>query len=132
MSQPMPNKQCARCWGQLFCNRESIQNCQCAGISLTPEQRTLIASLYSDCLCRRCLMELSTDQVCTSAAEQEVNSPCIGVCELDQKQHHCAGCYRTLEEVRRWRDLSSAEKQEVLHACEKRSQHMGSTEWPSD
>ena len=40
------------------------------------------------------------------------DSPCIGVCQLDGGV--CVGCGRTMAEIRRWPDLSSAERRAVL------------------
>ena len=48
-----------------------------------------------------------------------VISPCVSICRLD-KNDVCMGCYRTVEEVREWYNLSNEEKQKILDAIEKR------------
>ncbi len=48
-----------------------------------------------------------------------VISPCVSICRLD-KDNVCMGCYRTVEEVREWYNLSNEEKQKILDAIEKR------------
>ncbi|HEY6502898.1 MAG TPA: cysteine-rich CWC family protein, partial [Chitinophagaceae bacterium] len=40
------------------CKTENISDCQCNGISFTPEEKTFIEEKYNDCLCRSCLLEL--------------------------------------------------------------------------
>ena len=40
-------------------------------------------------------------------------SPCIEVCVLDLKGY-CRGCYRTMEEIARWRSMSASEQMAVL------------------
>ncbi|TZF86611.1 DUF1289 domain-containing protein [Lysobacter lacus] len=49
-----------------------------------------------------------------------VLSPCIGVCEIDDRGL-CAGCMRTLDEIARWGTMGDAERLRVtdaLHARE--------------
>ncbi len=33
------------------------------------------------------------------SAEQEIESPCIGVCSMNETTGFCHGCYRTIEEI---------------------------------
>ena len=40
-------------------------------------------------------------------------SPCVGICELDQKSGFCRGCLRTLQEIARWGGLSLGERRMV-------------------
>jgi len=47
-------------------------------------------------------------------AEEEVQSPCISVCTMNDATGLCLGCYRTLEEIEKWWDLDNAQKQEVV------------------
>lgn len=123
----MSQKQCARCWNAFECNAQNITQCQCAGIVLSDEQRMIIASLYKDCLCKRCLLMIASSapsrhSTRLSSDRLGVASPCIGVCTLDDTQHHCTGCFRSLEEIRRWRDLNEQEQEEVVRACSVRKQ----------
>jgi predicted Fe-S protein YdhL (DUF1289 family) len=46
--------------------------------------------------------------------ETEIQSPCIGVCAMDEATGFCQGCYRTIDEIKQWWDLDNAQKQEVV------------------
>lgn len=43
----------------------------------------------------------------------EVHSPCIGVCTVDD-DGVCMGCERTLDEIARWSQMSPDDKRRVL------------------
>jgi predicted Fe-S protein YdhL (DUF1289 family) len=43
---------------------------------------------------------------------EEVESPCIGVCRLDNDV--CRGCSRTTEEILEWYNFTNEQKQKVL------------------
>ncbi|MBL8235566.1 MAG: DUF1289 domain-containing protein [Hyphomicrobiaceae bacterium] len=45
-----------------------------------------------------------------------VASPCINVCRIDPVANLCSGCYRSLDEIARWRDLSDGQRARVLQA----------------
>jgi len=51
-----------------------------------------------------------------------IKSPCIHVCTHDAK-NICLGCYRSLEEIRKWYVCSDEEKVEILKNTEKRRAH---------
>ena len=40
-------------------------------------------------------------------------SPCINVCVMDTHTPYCTGCWRTLEEIAAWGQMSDAKRQEV-------------------
>ncbi len=42
-----------------------------------------------------------------------VESPCIGVCQLDE-ENVCVGCLRTLSEISLWSRLSSLQKAAIM------------------
>jgi predicted Fe-S protein YdhL (DUF1289 family) len=44
----------------------------------------------------------------------EVASPCNSVCTIDAETGLCAGCYRTLDEIAGWIDLSAEQKRTLL------------------
>ena len=44
----------------------------------------------------------------------QVPSPCIKVCVLDDQGRYCIGCYRTLDEIGLWSQLSSPERAGVV------------------
>lgn len=49
----------------------------------------------------------------------DVPSPCIGVCQSDDKGQ-CLGCFRTRDERQTWNNLNSDEKQKVIKRCKQR------------
>ena len=46
--------------------------------------------------------------------DHSVSSPCIAVCTIDDANGRCAGCFRTIDEIRDWPILSREEKLAVL------------------
>ncbi|HWU33864.1 MAG TPA: DUF1289 domain-containing protein [Methylovorus sp.] len=42
-----------------------------------------------------------------------VSSPCIGVCAMNEETGLCEGCFRTIDEIREWWDMSSQQRHEV-------------------
>ena len=51
----------------------------------------------------------------------DVPSPCIGVCQSNEKGL-CLGCMRNREERLQWRTYHSDEKQKVIKRCQQRLQ----------
>jgi hypothetical protein len=49
-----------------------------------------------------------------------VPSPCISVCELDERSGRCKGCHRDLAELSAWGRMTDAEKQVVWARIEAR------------
>ena len=51
-------------------------------------------------------------------------SPCIRICTLDATGELCLGCFRTLDEIAAWTQLSEAERAVVLARLpQRRSAH---------
>ena len=48
------------------------------------------------------------------SANIEIESPCIGVCAMDEATGFCQGCYRTIDEIQGWWDLDKAQKQAIV------------------
>ena len=48
------------------------------------------------------------------SANIEIESPCIGVCAMDEATGFCQGCYRTIDEIQGWWDLNFEQKSEVI------------------
>lgn len=46
--------------------------------------------------------------------DDTVPSPCISLCQVDKQQARCAGCGRTLAEIRDWRIMTADQKRAVL------------------
>ena len=49
-----------------------------------------------------------------------VDSPCTGVCRIDEATGRCAGCARTLEEIATWGRADRAARLAVLEAVRRR------------
>lgn len=49
-----------------------------------------------------------------------VPSPCVSICELDERLGRCKGCYRTLQEIAVWGGLPDADKLAVWQRIEAR------------
>jgi len=47
-------------------------------------------------------------------------SPCIGICAIEESTDFCRGCYRTSDEIKAWFDMSQAEKKSLLVQLEER------------
>ncbi len=52
---------------------------------------------------------------------EAIKSPCIKQCQLDNNQI-CQGCWRHIDEIINWSQLSDAEKQSILEKISKRTQ----------
>ena len=50
----------------------------------------------------------------------EVQSPCVEICQLDPVSGMCLGCFRTMDEIASWIELTDIEKQSVLFNAQKR------------
>ncbi len=47
-------------------------------------------------------------------SKQTIDSPCIGVCSMDDLSGLCMGCFRTMDEIQNWWDMDDAGKQAVI------------------
>ena len=56
---------------------------------------------------------------CDSSPEV-IQSPCIGVCTMNETTGLCAGCYRTLDEIRAWWDMAQEKRDVVMAALPQR------------
>ena len=50
----------------------------------------------------------------------EVKSPCVEICQLDMARDICLGCFRTMDEIAGWVEMTDAEKRDVLAATNRR------------
>ena len=55
-----------------------------------------------------------------SVAPEHVLSPCVKVCALDPRSGYCVGCYRTIDEVANWVEMSAEDKRTVLERVARR------------
>lgn len=47
-------------------------------------------------------------------------SPCSKQCIINPKTSYCMGCYRTINEITKWINLTDDEKKEIMKKIEKR------------
>ncbi|MDB5812046.1 MAG: hypothetical protein JWN94_4168 [Betaproteobacteria bacterium] len=52
--------------------------------------------------------------------EDDVPSPCIRICVVDETRAICRGCYRTLDEISRWAGYPRAQKLALLEDLARR------------
>lgn len=41
---------------------------------------------------------------------------CVGKCKLAPIDHYCMGCWRTLEQIKKWSKYNDSEKQGILNS----------------
>ena len=55
----------------------------------------------------------------------EVASPCINVCRMDERSGLCEGCFRTIDEIACWSGYAREDKLAVLARIEARRRATG-------
>lgn len=68
----------------------------------------------------------------SAAPDEEVASPCIGVCQLQPGTRLCDGCLRTVAEITEWRSASPHRRREILAAAAERTRSAGRPPRPAD
>jgi predicted Fe-S protein YdhL (DUF1289 family) len=56
----------------------------------------------------------------SEAELRRIESPCIGVCIIDEATGLCEGCLRTLDEVAVWGSSSAQQRRAILAAIDRR------------
>lgn len=51
---------------------------------------------------------------------RRIESPCVGVCVIDESSGLCEGCLRTLDEVALWGSSSPEQRRAILAAVARR------------
>jgi uncharacterized protein len=54
------------------------------------------------------------------AERRRVESPCVGVCIIDEARGLCEGCLRTLDEVAVWGSSTAEQRSAILAAVDRR------------
>lgn len=54
-------KKCPKCKELFVCNHNNIRNCHCAEVKLSEKQKAWIKDNFSNCLCNKCLREISNN-----------------------------------------------------------------------
>ena len=44
----------------------------------------------------------------------ELDSPCVKLCIIHPEEQLCSGCYRSLDEIRRWSQMSNNERATII------------------
>lgn len=52
---------------------------------------------------------------------ENIVSPCIGVCSMNDAGL-CAGCYRTMDEIREWWDMTNTQRDGVMQQLSAREE----------
>jgi hypothetical protein len=63
-------KHCPRCMAPFECKAGNIAECQCSSITFSEEEKTYISNTYSDCLCRKCLLDMKHEMRLKSFNQQ--------------------------------------------------------------
>lgn len=53
--------------------------------------------------------------------QDRLDSPCCGVCRLDDRQTHCLSCGRTVAEIRAWPTADDNRKRAILARLARRA-----------
>ncbi|MCB1481867.1 MAG: DUF1289 domain-containing protein [Rhodobiaceae bacterium] len=51
---------------------------------------------------------------------EAVETPCIGICNMDRTRGICRGCGRTIDEIAGWTQMSAAERARIMSALPER------------
>ena len=53
-------------------------------------------------------------------SQEDTSSPCVSLCSLNE-EGICTGCFRTIDDISRWRVMSVAERSEAVAAAKRRA-----------
>lgn len=51
----------------------------------------------------------------------EVSTPCINICHMDEQNRFCIGCFRTLDELKRWSGMTEEERLAIMAQLDERA-----------
>ena len=52
----------------------------------------------------------------------EIESPCIKLCVIDENHKLCIGCFRTATEITKWSKFTSLKRKEIMGTLKKRGE----------
>ena len=55
---------------------------------------------------------------------KKLASPCVNVCYISREHGFCNGCFRTRDEISRWRDLDHYEQKKMIFELKKRRRNL--------
>lgn len=62
-------KICPRCGSQFECNHGNIAMCHCATVRLNIDSLRYMKANFSECLCRKCLLEIQSKETGSEDAD---------------------------------------------------------------
>ena len=51
----------------------------------------------------------------------EVDSPCVNICIVHPQANICTGCFRTIDEISSWSNMSETERKRIIKELPNRS-----------
>ena len=55
---------------------------------------------------------------------ESIVSPCIGVCAMNEQTNLCEGCFRSIEEIRDWWDMTPESRNKIMNKLEQRQNEL--------
>ena len=52
---------------------------------------------------------------------KEVDSPCVNICIVHPQANICTGCFRTIDEISSWSNMSDSERKGIIKELPSRS-----------
>mgnify|MGYP006243274299 FL=1 len=53
--------------------------------------------------------------------QNKIMSPCVGICQIDEKSQLCIGCFRSANEIAIWPQIDYEKASEIISQISKRS-----------
>ena len=53
--------------------------------------------------------------------KKEVDSPCVNICIIHPQANICTGCFRTIDEISSWSNMSESERKGIVKELPNRS-----------
>jgi predicted Fe-S protein YdhL (DUF1289 family) len=51
-----------------------------------------------------------------SGMDEDISTPCVSICQIDENLEICVGCGRTRREIAAWRSLSEMERRRIMES----------------
>ena len=51
----------------------------------------------------------------------EIDSPCVNICIVHPRANICTGCFRTIDEISSWSNMSETERKGIIRELPNRS-----------
>ena len=51
----------------------------------------------------------------------EIESPCVNICIVHPQANICAGCFRTIDEISGWSNMTEEQRKEIINDLPNRS-----------